>query len=150
MLQAEFITVLIRTGKMIFFFRLIAKSSGSTTNLQIQTLFISGQRQDEKITPEHKETEEENDNEFAYEKDLQNFLAKNLSLIEPGLSLYVEEEITGIEFPVGNRFIDILAIDSYNNYVVMELKVSRGYDSVVGRLDCVSNEHNLTVCCAMK
>ena len=30
---------------------------------------------------------EENGNEFAYEKDLQNFLARNLSLIEAGLSL---------------------------------------------------------------
>ncbi|MDR4498413.1 MAG: endonuclease NucS [Candidatus Scalindua sp.] len=68
------------------------------------------------------------------EKDLQNFLAKNLSLIEPGLTLYMEEEISGIEFPVGNRFIDILAIDSNNNYVVIELKVSRGYDRVVGQI----------------
>lgn len=90
--------------------------------------------EDEKITPEHEESEADNANEFAYEKDLQNFLAKNLSIIEPGLSLYVEEEISGIEFPVGNRFIDILAIDSNNNYVVIELKVSRGYDRVVGQI----------------
>jgi len=91
-------------------------------------------KEDEEITPKHKEPEEENGNEFAYEKDLQNFLAKNLSLIEPGLSLYVEEEISGIEFPVGNRFIDILALDRDNNYVVIELKVSRGYDRVVGQI----------------
>lgn len=91
-------------------------------------------KEDDKITQEHEATEEDNGNEFAYEKDLQNFLGKNLSLIEPGLSLYVEEEITGIEFPVGNRFIDILAIDSDNNYVVIELKVSRGYDRVVGQI----------------
>ncbi|MBM9606749.1 DUF1016 family protein [Desulfopila inferna] len=90
--------------------------------------------EDEEITPKHKEPEEENGNEFAYEKDLQNFLAKNLSLIEPGLSLYIEEEISGIEFPVGNRFIDILAIDIDKNYVVIELKVSRGYDRVVGQI----------------
>ena len=91
-------------------------------------------KDDEKITPEHEDSEDESGNEFAYEKDLQNFLAKNLSLIEPGLSLYVEEEISGIEFPVGNRFIDILAIDSSNDYVVIELKVSRGYDRVVGQI----------------
>lgn len=81
-----------------------------------------------------KPEESEEGNEFAYEKDLQNFLAKNLSLIEPSLSLYLEEEISGIEFPVGNRFIDILAIDSKNNFVVIELKVSRGYDRVVGQI----------------
>jgi len=72
--------------------------------------------------------------EFAYEKDLQNFLSKNLYQIEPGLKLYEEEDITGIEFPVGNRYIDILALDNENNYVVVELKVSRGYDRVVGQL----------------
>jgi hypothetical protein len=91
-------------------------------------------KEDERITPNHEDSEENNGNEFAYEKDLQNFLSKNLSLIEPGLSLYMEEDINGIEFPVGNRFIDILAIDSGNNYVVIELKVSRGYDRVVGQI----------------
>ena len=72
--------------------------------------------------------------EFAYEEDLQNFLSKNLHKIEPGLRLYEEEDITGIEFPVGNRSIDILALDNNKNYVVIELKVSRGYDRVVGQL----------------
>jgi len=74
------------------------------------------------------------DNEFAYEKDLQNFLAKNLNLIEDGLTLYQEDDIPGIEFPVGGRFIDILALDKNNDYVVIELKVSRGYDRVIGQL----------------
>lgn len=74
------------------------------------------------------------DNEFAYEKDLQNFLVKNLGLIEPGLILYRDEGISGIEFPVGNRAIDILALDTNKNYVIVELKVSRGYDRVVGQI----------------
>jgi len=72
--------------------------------------------------------------EFAYEKDLQHFLAKHLSKIEPGLTLYQEEDINGIEFPVGSRYIDILALDKDNNYVVVELKVSKGYDRVVGQI----------------
>jgi endonuclease len=71
---------------------------------------------------------------FAYERDLQNFLARNLGLIEPGLRLYEEEEIRGVEFPAGGRYIDILALDGDDNYVVVELKVSRGYDRVVGQL----------------
>lgn len=71
---------------------------------------------------------------FAYEKDLQNFLAKNLTIIEEGLVLYEDEGIKGIEFPVGNRFIDLLAIDKDGDYVVIELKVSRGYDRVVGQI----------------
>ncbi|HNU72726.1 MAG TPA: endonuclease NucS [Thermodesulfobacteriota bacterium] len=72
--------------------------------------------------------------EFAYEKDLQSFLSKNLSLIEPGLKLYEDEGINGLEFPAGGRLIDILAVDRNNNYVVIELKVSRGYDRVVGQI----------------
>lgn len=75
--------------------------------------------------------------EFAYEHDLRDYLARNLGLIEPGLRLYEDEDdgsLTGIEFPVGGRFIDILAVDRSGNYVVIELKVSRGYDRVVGQL----------------
>lgn len=72
--------------------------------------------------------------EFAYESDLRDFLAKNLTIIESGLRLYQDEGISGIEFPVGGRFIDILAIDKQNNYVVVELKVSKGYDRVIGQL----------------
>ena len=48
--------------------------------------------------------------------------------------LYHEEDVSGVEFPAGNRFIDILAVDSNNNYVVIELKVSRGYDRTVGQI----------------
>jgi len=72
--------------------------------------------------------------QFGFEKDLQNFLVKNLHLIEPNLKLYESEGITGVEYPVGNRFIDILAIAESNELVVIELKVSKGYDRVIGQL----------------
>ncbi|MBX3058011.1 MAG: DUF91 domain-containing protein [Anaerolineae bacterium] len=72
--------------------------------------------------------------EFAYERDLKHFLAKNLTLIEPRLRLFEDEGITGLEFPAGGRFIDILAVDALNNFVVIELKVSKGYDRVMGQL----------------
>jgi RecB family endonuclease NucS len=80
------------------------------------------------------EVESVGGSEFAYEKDLQGFLAKNLGLLEPGLQLYQDEGITGIEFPAGGRFVDILAVDINGNLVVIELKVSRGYDRVIGQL----------------
>ncbi|MCL2008740.1 MAG: endonuclease NucS [Treponema sp.] len=72
--------------------------------------------------------------EFAYEKDLQNYLIKNLSVIESGLRLFEDDGISGVEYPVEGRFIDILAVDKKNNFVVIELKVSKGYDRVVGQI----------------
>ena len=85
-------------------------------------------------TEEDGDIEPQGSAEFAYESDLRNYLAKNLSVIEAGLTLYEEEGINGIEFPVGGRFIDILAVDSGGAFVIIELKVSRGYDRVVGQL----------------
>ena len=72
--------------------------------------------------------------QFAYEHDLRDYLAKNLEKLEPGLRLYDEEGITGIEFPAGGRFIDILAVDREGGLVAIELKVSKGYDRVIGQL----------------
>lgn len=85
---------------------------------------------------EIQEVKEYADQEFAYEKDLQSYLAKNIHCIEEGLVLSKDEEgnVDGLEFPAGNRFIDLLALDKDNNYVVIELKVSKGYDRVVGQL----------------
>ena len=77
---------------------------------------------------------EDESSEFAYEHDLRDYLARNLQLIEPGLKLYEDQGVTGVEFPVGGRFIDILAVDKAGNYLVVELKVSKGYDRVVGQL----------------
>jgi len=73
---------------------------------------------------------------FAFERDLQNYLVRNLGLLEPGLKLYEDEdgEFTGVEFPAGHRYIDILAVGSDDAYVVIETKVSRAYDRVVGQI----------------
>lgn len=72
--------------------------------------------------------------EFLMEKDLQRYLAENLECIEPGLRLYDEGGVRGFEFEAGGRRIDILAVDRAGALVVLELKVSKGYDRVVGQL----------------
>jgi len=76
------------------------------------------------------------DTEFALEADLRNYLSRNLGLIESGLTLYKDEDgsFDGVEFPVGSRRIDILAVGRDKALVVIELKVSRGYDRVIGQL----------------
>jgi hypothetical protein len=84
------------------------------------------------------EEEEEitnDESEFAYEKDLQKYLVRNLSIIEKGLMLYQTDGVDGEEFyvPGTTRRIDILATDKDKQFVVIELKVSRGYEKVVGQ-----------------
>lgn len=72
---------------------------------------------------------------FALEQDLQRYLSQNLDCVEPGLALYEEEGLSGLEYPAGNgRRIDILATDRSGALVVLELKVEKGYDRVVGQL----------------
>jgi hypothetical protein len=88
-------------------------------------------------TPEVEEQENEfigGSREFAFERDLRSYLAKNLGSLERGLTLFEEEGFSGVEFPAGGRFIDILAVDAQGQYVVIELKVSRGYERVMGQL----------------
>jgi len=92
-----------------------------------------GEEQD--AEPESFEMEAEpGSSEFLLEKDLQRYLAENLSIIESGLRLYVDEDGTrGIEYDADGRRIDILAVDRDNNLCVIELKVSKGYDRVIGQ-----------------
>jgi hypothetical protein len=78
----------------------------------------------------------EETNEFAYEEDLKNYLISNLSLIENGLKLFTDENgVEGVEYAVDkkNKRIDILAIDKNKIHVIIELKVSKGYEKVVGQ-----------------
>lgn len=74
------------------------------------------------------------DQAFALEADLRDFLANNLSVIEPGLHLYEQGGQTGIEFPIEHGYIDILAKDCDGRFVVIELKLSRGRNRTIGQL----------------
>lgn len=73
---------------------------------------------------------------FALEHHLRDFLAKDVTLIEPGMVLFSEiEGIDGVEVPMGgSRAADILTVDAAGNLVVVELKVSRGHEKTVGQL----------------
>jgi hypothetical protein len=84
--------------------------------------------------PEAESEDEEGDQQFAAESDLRDFLAKNLPCIEPGLRPYQVGERFGVEFPVEGGYIDILAVDRDDRFVVIELKVGRGRNKAVGQL----------------
>ena len=78
--------------------------------------------------------EAEEEQAFAAERDLRDFLANNLSCVEAGLRLYQQGERNGVEFPIENGRIDVLALDSADRFVVFELKVTRGRNKALGQL----------------
>ncbi len=80
------------------------------------------------------EDEEEEEQAFAAEADLRDFLANNLSCVEPGLRLYQQGERKGVEFTVEDGRIDILAVDRSDRFVVFELKLARGRNKTLGQL----------------
>ncbi len=91
-----------------------------------------------KVDEEQEEEEEANIEEtsFALEEHLRDYISKNLYSIEAGLKLWKDkDEVEGIEYAVDEdgRRIDILAIDKNGIPVVIELKVSRGYQKVIGQ-----------------
>jgi hypothetical protein len=71
-----------------------------------------------------------NEFEFTFESQLRDFIAKNLSLIDSNLSVYS----AGVEFKTDIGYIDILATDNNNGFVVIELKLSRGEDAALGQI----------------
>jgi hypothetical protein len=85
---------------------------------------------------EDEQEESADETSFAYEEDLRDYLSNNLNVIESGLTLFKDRDGTeGVEYPVDseNKRIDILAIDRNKVPVVVELKVSRGYEKVIGQ-----------------
>lgn len=62
------------------------------------------------------------------EKILEEFLEKNLTTLEKGLSL------VGRQYPTATGPIDLLCKDKNNDFVVIELKKGRTSDKVVGQI----------------
>jgi hypothetical protein len=133
------IIVLVRDKKLLDKFCNSIRPSGLTDKGKSRIKFFESlvDRFEGKPGVEEEEEVVTEENEFAYENDLRNYLVKNLSVIEKGLRIYeAQDGTTGEEFvvPGTSRRIDILATDNQNNFVVVELKVSRGHEKVVGQI----------------
>jgi len=96
--------------------------------------FLLGRGPEMEGGPGEESEDEDNDQQFAAESDLRDFLAKNPSCIEKGLRLYQTKDRAGVEFPIDGGFIDILGIDQNRSYVVVELKLGRGGNKTIGQL----------------
>ena len=81
--------------------------------------------------------ETEASTKFALEEQLRDYLAENLGILEPALTLWPVENGDAVEFQVDDegpsRRIDILAKDKNGLPVVIELKVSKGHEKTVGQ-----------------
>ena len=73
---------------------------------------------------------------FPIEANLRDFLIHNLHTVkDTNLKLYVDEDDRdGKEYPTEVGRIDILTTDEEDNFVVFELKLSRGADRALGQL----------------
>jgi hypothetical protein len=78
--------------------------------------------------------EVDEDQAFAAERDLRDFLAKNPSCIESGLKIYDADNRCGVEYAIEGGYIDLLAVDREQRFVVIELKVGRGRNKAIGQL----------------
>jgi len=112
--------------------------SAGTTKKGVNQLNRLRRLYDSFVNNSEEEEEEEavEGTSFAYEEDLKNYLSDNLTIIESGLKLYTDKDgKEGIEYSVdsNHKRIDILAIDKNKVPVIIELKVSKGYERVIGQ-----------------
>lgn len=71
----------------------------------------------------------------SLESMLEDFIVNNLTALESGLQLFVDDdEIPGRQYPTEVGAIDLLCVDTNNNLVVIELKKGRESDKVVGQI----------------
>lgn len=71
---------------------------------------------------------------ISLERDLEEYIIRDLNQIEGGLKLYSKEGVTGRQFSTEVGRIDILAVDKDDNFVVIELKAGTASYSVVGQI----------------
>jgi hypothetical protein len=76
----------------------------------------------------------EGESRLTAESHLEDLLVENFGSIFPDLSLYQDSDNNGKQYSTDIGDIDLLATDKKGDFVVMELKLDKPSDSVVGQL----------------
>ena len=71
---------------------------------------------------------------ISLERDLEQYIIRDLNQIEEGLKLYSNKGISGRQFNTEVGRIDILADDKNDDLVVIELKAGTANDAVIGQI----------------
>jgi len=116
--------------------------------IYVTSRVLAGRRSTEEITKETTVVQAESNGtvgggasetanmEFPLEDYLENFIVRNWDSIDFGekLTLYEDQDGPAQQYPTGEGYIDILAKDEKDNFVVIELKKGRSNQQVVGQI----------------
>jgi endonuclease len=71
---------------------------------------------------------------LSLERDLQEYLSRDIGRLESGLRLFTDEDLTGREVAVEAGKIDILAKDKKDGLVVIEPKANKANHGAIGQI----------------
>ena len=71
---------------------------------------------------------------ITLERDLEEYLVRNLGHLEAGLKLYSKGSITGRQFNTDTGKVDILASDKAGDFIVLELKAGIATSAALGQV----------------
>lgn len=71
---------------------------------------------------------------ITLERDLEEYLVRNLGRLETGLKLYSKGDITGRQFSTDTGKADVLACDRAGSFVVVELKAGIATSAALGQV----------------
>ena len=110
-------------------------SGGEPTNHYFRELGFQVSELDEEPLTSDSAVEDAVDTTLHLESDLENFLVADLNQLDKGLKLYEVPGVTGRQLDAGAAGrIDLLAVDSRNDFVVIELKAGEADRQVCGQV----------------